>query len=173
MPIAAGSTATLLPLGRTETLQSDATAFDNSSEKPHALKTNNNKIIDHIASYDYMNNEKSRDSIDELPPAVPRYPNGRGSFMPGHVSRGSVALQAAAEGKIPKKEGLKMWRADEHHGVFGQGGRAKACLRCTICTLIFGIIVFAGIVAAFLLWVGVAPQTDDEHALIAAYSLSS
>ena len=103
---------------------------------------------------------------DYIPPAIPRYPNGRPgvgshhpkssvSFQPGHVSRGSVALLAAAEGKIPKKEGLKMWRSDEHHGTFTQGGKRRTCVRCCCCTIIFAIILVAGIVAAFLLWVRV------------------
>ena len=105
---------------------------------------------------------------DYIPPAIPRYPNGRPgvgshhpkssvSFQPGHVSRGSVALLAAAEGKIPKKEGLKMWRSDEHHGTFTQGGKRRTCIRCCCCTIIFAIILVAGIVAAFLLWVGALP----------------
>ncbi|KAL7007024.1 hypothetical protein EMMF5_003250 [Cystobasidiomycetes sp. EMM_F5] len=101
-----------------------------------------------------------REGYEDLPPAVPRFPNANGGhgrpssqFTPGHISRGSIALQAAAEGKIPKKEGLKMWRSDEHHGTFTRGGRAKTCLRCTCCTVICAFILIVGVCAAFLLWV--------------------
>ena len=86
------------------------------------------------------------------PPAVPRQPQ-TGGWQPGHVTRGSIALLAAAEGKIPKKEGLKMWRSDEHHGTFTAGGRRKTCFRCCCCTLVLAIIVIIGVIAAFLLWV--------------------
>jgi len=91
---------------------------------------------------------------DYIPPAIPRPRNANGEFTPGHLSRGSVALMAAAEGKIPKKEGLKMWRSDEHHGVFTAGGRRRAAMRCCCCTLIFAVILIVGIIAAFMLWVG-------------------
>ena len=49
-------------------------------------------------------------SSSDVPAAIPRYPNGRPdnahntkssvSFAPGHLSRGSVALLAAAEGNM-------------------------------------------------------------------------
>jgi len=101
---------------------------------------------------------KNNDSVDDLPVPIPRHQKDGSSrpasqFQPGHVSRGSVALLAAAEGKIPKKEGLKMWRSDEHHGTFTRGGKRKTCLRCCGCTILFTFILIVGIVAAFLLWV--------------------
>ena len=37
--------------------------------------------------------------------------------------------QMAAEGQIPKKEGLRMWRADEHAGALTRGGKGRACGR--------------------------------------------
>ena len=86
----------------------------------------------------------------DLTPPPPRPASG---WQPGHVTRGSVALLAAAEGKIPKKEGLKMWRSDEHHGVFTAGGRGKTCFRCCCCTIVLAIIIVIGVVASFLLWV--------------------
>ncbi|KAK9894361.1 hypothetical protein P389DRAFT_95495 [Cystobasidium minutum MCA 4210] len=92
-------------------------------------------------------------SLDYIPPAIPRPKDPNSKFKPGHVTRGSVALQAAIEGQIPKKEGLKMWRSDEHQGIFTAGGKRRAAMRCCCCTLIFAFILVVGIVAAFLLWV--------------------
>ena len=103
-------------------------------------------------------------SSNEIPAAIPRYPNGRPgaghnntkssvSFHPGHLSRGSVALLAAAEGQIPKKEGLRQWRKDEHQGIFTAGGKRRTCMRCCCCTIILALIIIVGVVASFLLWV--------------------
>lgn len=104
-------------------------------------------------------NSANINAVDYIPPAVPRRGKDGQPFTPGHVTRGSVALQAAIEGQIPKKEGLKMWRADEHTGVFTAGGKGRAAMRCCCCTLIFAVILIVGIVAAFLLWVSVAPPS--------------
>ncbi|GAA5862251.1 hypothetical protein JCM8547_007783 [Rhodosporidiobolus lusitaniae] len=69
------------------------------------------------------------------------------------VTRGSIAAQMAAEGQIPKKEGLRMWRKDEHAGALTRGGRARCCGRVFCCTIILVILILVGIVAAFFLWV--------------------
>ncbi|GJN88490.1 hypothetical protein Rhopal_001456-T1 [Rhodotorula paludigena] len=69
------------------------------------------------------------------------------------VTRGSIAAQLAAEGSIPKKEGLRMFRKDEHAGALTRGGRARCCGRVFCCTLILVILILVGIVAAFFLWV--------------------
>lgn len=102
------------------------------------------------------NNNNGRPSLDYIPPAIPRPKDPNSKFKPGHVTRGSVALQAAIEGQIPKKEGLKMWRSDEHQGTFTAGGKGRTAMRCCCCTLIFAFILVVGIIAAFLLWVGLA-----------------
>lgn len=99
-----------------------------------------------------MNNNDAKGE-EYIPPAVPRPRNNNKNFQPGHLSRGSIAIQAAAAGEIPKKEALKMWRSDEHHGTFTAGGKGRAAMRCCCCTLIFAVILIVGIVAAFLLWV--------------------
>ncbi|GAA5917151.1 hypothetical protein JCM8208_004851 [Rhodotorula glutinis] len=72
---------------------------------------------------------------------------------PVPVTRGSIAAQLAAEGSIPKKEGLRMFRKDEHAGALTRGGRARCCGRVFCCTLILAILILVGIVAAFFLWV--------------------
>ncbi|GAA5888040.1 hypothetical protein JCM6882_000259 [Rhodosporidiobolus microsporus] len=69
------------------------------------------------------------------------------------VTRGSIAAQMAAEGQIPKKEGLRMWRKDEHAGAMTRGGRARCCGRVFCCFLILAVLILVGIVAAFFLWV--------------------
>ncbi|KAK4058902.1 hypothetical protein OIO90_000348 [Microbotryomycetes sp. JL221] len=69
------------------------------------------------------------------------------------VTRGSIAAQMAAEGQIPKKEGLRLWRIDEHKGTFTRGGRGRCCGRVCCCALILALIVIVGIFAAFFLWV--------------------
>lgn len=55
----------------------------------------------------------------------------------------------AAEGQIPKKEGLRMWRSDEHRGTMLKGGRGRCCGRVCCCTIIIAIILIVGIVASF------------------------
>ncbi|KAH8915254.1 hypothetical protein BT69DRAFT_1286631 [Atractiella rhizophila] len=70
-----------------------------------------------------------------------------------HPNRGSVAAFAAAEGTIPKKEGLRMWRQEEHQGEFMKGGRKRMIGRCCCCTIVVIVILLVGIVAGFLLWV--------------------
>ena len=104
-----------------------------------------------------------RSSEDYIPPAIPRPRNSMAAGN-GQVSRGSVAIQAAAAGEIPKKEALKMWRSDEHHGTFTAGGKGRAAMRCCCCTLIFAVILIAGIVAAFLLWVGLVTCLLENRA---------
>ena len=65
------------------------------------------------------------------------------------VTRGSIAAQMAAEGQIPKKEGLRMYRKDEHAGALTRGGRARCCGRVLCCTIMLVILILVGIVAAF------------------------
>ncbi|GAA6026994.1 hypothetical protein JCM8097_006024 [Rhodosporidiobolus ruineniae] len=69
------------------------------------------------------------------------------------VTRGSIAAQMAAEGQIPKKEGLRMWRKDEHAGALTRGGRARCCGRVFCCTIFLAVLIVIAIVAAFFLWV--------------------
>jgi len=128
---------------------SSSTALQSSSHDDAMMNNNNN------------NNPSSLDYIP--PPAIPRPKDSNSKFKPGHVTRGSVALQAAIEGQIPKKEGLKMWRSDEHQGTFTAGGKGRTAMRCCCCTLIFAFILVAGVVAAFLLWVS---RLIQGHALI-------
>ncbi|CEQ39921.1 SPOSA6832_01480, partial [Sporobolomyces salmonicolor] len=73
---------------------------------------------------------------------------GAGAFEKSHlpVTRGSIAAQMAAEGQIPKKEGLRMWRKDEHAGALTRGGRARCCGRVLCCTIILVILIIVGIV---------------------------
>lgn len=86
-------------------------------------------------------------------------------------SRGSVAAQMAAEGAIPEKAGLRMWRSDEHSGAFLRGGKGKCCGRCCCCTMIVVALLLIGIVAGFLLWVrppnatfnGIEPPTAGNQ----------
>lgn len=66
------------------------------------------------------------------------------------VTRGSIAAQMAAEGQIPKKEGLRMWRSDEHAGALMKGGRLRCCGRVCCCSIILVILILVSIVAAFL-----------------------
>lgn len=69
------------------------------------------------------------------------------------VTRGSIAAQMAAEGQIPKKVGLKMYRKDEHAGALTRGGKARCCGRVVCCTIILVVLIIVSIVAAFFLWV--------------------
>jgi hypothetical protein len=55
----------------------------------------------------------------------------------------------AAEGQIPKKEGLRMWRSDEHAGALMKGGRGRCCGRVCGCSIILILIIFVSIVASF------------------------
>ena len=55
----------------------------------------------------------------------------------------------AAEGQIPKKVGLKMYRKDEHAGALTRGGKARCCGRVVCCTIILVVLIIVGIVAAF------------------------
>ncbi|KDE08120.1 hypothetical protein MVLG_01601 [Microbotryum lychnidis-dioicae p1A1 Lamole] len=68
------------------------------------------------------------------------------------VTRGSIAAQMAAEGQIPKKEGLRQWRTDEHKGTFTRGGKGRACCRVVCCIVLMFIIILVGVVTSFLLW---------------------
>lgn len=56
----------------------------------------------------------------------------------------------AAEGQIPKKEGLRMWRTDEHTGAFMKGGRGRCCGRVCCCSLILVLVILVSVVTAFL-----------------------
>lgn len=140
-----------------------ANAYELSREQSLGGETIGGNSMMH-SPYDEKLAAAAGTSSDGLPAAIPRYPNGRPapaehgskssvSFVPGHLSRGSVALLAAAEGNMPKKEALRIWRKDEHAGVFTAGGRRRTCMRCCCCTIIFALILVIGVVAAFLLWV--------------------
>ncbi|GAA5825462.1 hypothetical protein JCM10212_004838, partial [Sporobolomyces blumeae] len=91
------------------------------------------------------------------------------------VTRGSIAAQMAAEGQIPKKEGLRMYRKDEHAGALTRGGRARCCGRVVCCTLMLVVLIVVGIVAAFFLWVkppdvsfnGIEPPASGQEVSIA------
>lgn len=56
----------------------------------------------------------------------------------------------AAEGQIPKKEGLRMWRTDEHNGAFMKGGRGKCCGRVCLCSLVLVLVILISVITAFL-----------------------
>jgi hypothetical protein len=56
----------------------------------------------------------------------------------------------AAEGQIPKKEGLRMWRTDEHAGALMRGGRGKCCLRVCGCSIVLILVILVSVIAAFL-----------------------
>lgn len=58
--------------------------------------------------------------------------------------------QMAAEGAIPEKAGLRMWRSDEHAGAFTRGGKGRTCGRCCCCAVIMAILLIICIVSAFL-----------------------
>ncbi|EGG12700.1 uncharacterized protein MELLADRAFT_76315 [Melampsora larici-populina 98AG31] len=109
-----------------------------------------NQYDDHQSS-GYPIDEKS----DYPPPHTAQHlvPNPKSSF--NQNSRGSVAAQMAAEGAIPEKAGLRMWRSDEHSGAFLRGVA----------------LLLIGIVAGFLLWVrppnatfnGIEPPTAGNQ----------
>ncbi|KAH9454142.1 hypothetical protein Pst134EA_013229 [Puccinia striiformis f. sp. tritici] len=124
-------------------------------------------------------------TLDEKYPPNELYPPSTANIPADHPSmnqfnststfasptRGSVAAQMAAEGAIPEKAGLRMWRSDEHSGAFTRGGKSQSCRRCCCCTLIVIILLIVGIVAGFLLWVrppnatfnGIAPPTAGNQ----------
>ncbi|KAG0666579.1 hypothetical protein C6P46_004245 [Rhodotorula mucilaginosa] len=87
------------------------------------------------------------------------------------VTRGSIAAQLAAEGQIPKKEGLRMFRKDEHAGALTRGGRMRCCGRVFCCSIMLIVLILVGIVAAFFLWVkppdvtfrGIRPPTSGNE----------
>lgn len=96
-------------------------------------------------------NDYSTDDLESIKGGA--YPGG---FVPNSVdkngipvTRGSIAAQMAAEGQIPKKEGLRMYRKDEHAGALTRGGRARCCGRVVCCTIMLVILILVGIVAAF------------------------
>ncbi|GAA6006391.1 hypothetical protein JCM11491_004938 [Sporobolomyces phaffii] len=113
--------------------------------------------------HDYANNDDDYDP--ELKP--PTSATGVGVA----VTRGSIAAQMAAEGQIPKKVGLKMYRKDEHAGALTRGGRARCCGRVVCCTLMLVVLIIVGIVAAFFLWVkppdvsfnGIEPPSSGQE----------
>lgn len=70
-------------------------------------------------------------------------------FKPSAQTRGSMALQMAAAGEIPKKAGLRMWRSEEHQGVFLRGGKGRACGRCCLCSTILAILIIIAAICAF------------------------
>ncbi|KAA1102565.1 hypothetical protein PGTUg99_017051 [Puccinia graminis f. sp. tritici] len=102
------------------------------------------------------------------PPSMNQF-NSSSTFA--NPTRGSVAAQMAAEGAIPEKAGLRMWRSDEHSGAFTRGGKSQSCRRCCCCTTIVIVLLIVGIVAGFLLWVrppnatfnGIAPPTAGNQ----------
>lgn len=55
----------------------------------------------------------------------------------------------AAEGQIPKKEGLRMWRSDEHAGALLKGGRGRCCGRVCGCSIILVLVIVVGVIASF------------------------
>ncbi|GAA5989393.1 hypothetical protein JCM10908_001289 [Rhodotorula pacifica] len=87
------------------------------------------------------------------------------------VTRGSIAAQLAAEGQIKKKEGLRIFRKDEHAGALTRGGRARCCGRVFCCSVMLIVLILVGIVAAFFLWVkppyvsfrGIRPPTSGNE----------
>ncbi|GAA5871667.1 hypothetical protein JCM3774_003012 [Rhodotorula dairenensis] len=87
------------------------------------------------------------------------------------VTRGSIAAQLAAEGQIPKKEGLRMFRKDEHAGALTRGGRMRCFGRVFCCSFMLILLILVGIVAAFFLWVkppdvtfrGIRPPTSGNE----------
>ena len=74
---------------------------------------------------------------------------GQGEKAMNPVTRGSMAAQMAAEGQIPKKEGLRMWRSDEHAGALMKGGRGRCCGRVCCCSIILVIVLLVSIIASF------------------------
>jgi hypothetical protein len=64
--------------------------------------------------------------------------------------RGSIAASMAAAGEIPKKEGLRMWRSDEHVGELTRGGKRRTCLRFCCCFVVLLILLLVGIILGFL-----------------------
>ncbi|KAK4705342.1 hypothetical protein P7C70_g853, partial [Phenoliferia sp. Uapishka_3] len=91
---------------------------------------------------------------DQYPPVRDSVSGDYGGYekSTNPMTRGSIAAQMAAEGQIPKKEGLRMWRADEHAGALTRGGKGRACGRICCCSIILVIIILVSIVASFLLW---------------------
>ena len=71
-------------------------------------------------------------------------------MMPSKQKRASMAAQMAAEGQIPKRRGLRMWRSEERGGAFTRGGRGRTCGRCCCCTIVIVILLIVGIVCGFL-----------------------
>ncbi|GAA5844711.1 hypothetical protein JCM5353_005833 [Sporobolomyces roseus] len=126
-----------------------------------------------------------RNNTNQYPPQLNDYSTddlesikGGGGFVPNSVdkngipvTRGSIAAQMAAEGQIPKKEGLRMYRKDEHAGALTRGGRARCCGRVVCCTIMLVILILVGIVAAFFLWVkppdvsfnGIEPPSNGQE----------
>lgn len=68
---------------------------------------------------------------------------------PGSRADPSLFRQLAAEGQIPKKEGLRMFRKDEHAGALTRGGRMRCCGRVFCCSIMLIVLILVGIVAAF------------------------
>lgn len=55
----------------------------------------------------------------------------------------------AAEGQIPKKEGLRLFRTDEHAGGWLRGGKIRCCGRVTCCCLMLTIVIIISAVGSF------------------------
>lgn len=108
--------------------------------------------------------------LHEAPVGISHF-NSTTSTLPSSPTRGSVAAQMAAEGVIPEKAGLRMWRSDEHSGAFTRGGKSRSCGRCCGCASIIILLTVLGIIAGFLLWVrppnatfnGIAPPTAGNQ----------
>ncbi|KNZ62924.1 hypothetical protein VP01_1207g7 [Puccinia sorghi] len=121
----------------------------------------------HAESYPPANANLSPINLNEAAPT----PRLNTSSTYANPTRGSVAAQMAAEGAIPEKAGLRMWRSDEHSGAFTRGGKSQSCRRCCCCTFIVIILVIVGFIAGFLLWVrppnatfnGIAPPTAGNQ----------
>ncbi|GAA5900354.1 uncharacterized protein JCM6883_002819 [Sporobolomyces salmoneus] len=110
------------------------------------------------------------DDVESLKaPPMGGYGQTMSSGVP--VTRGSIAAQMAAEGQIPKKVGLKMYRKDEHAGALTRGGKFRCCGRVVCCTIMLVVLIIVGIVAAFFLWVkppdvsfnGIEPPSNGQE----------
>ncbi|KAM0754026.1 hypothetical protein T439DRAFT_169808 [Meredithblackwellia eburnea MCA 4105] len=110
-----------------------------SNEHPYAS-------TDGFAPHDFVGRDHASQR-DVYPPNSGEYEKGLNP-----VTRGSIAAQMVAEGQIPKKEGLKMYRADEHAGALFRGGKARCCGRVCVCSIILVLVILVSIVASFLLW---------------------
>ncbi|KAI8461524.1 hypothetical protein BY996DRAFT_8404662 [Phakopsora pachyrhizi] len=128
----------------------------------------------YAGNYDYDEKSYHHNLQNQYPPSpnpISLDPPGFGGTALNTPTRGLVAAQMAAEGAIPEKAGLRMWRSDEHSGAFTRGGKGKCCGRCCCCTTIVIAVIIVGIIAGFLLWFrppnatfnGIAPPTAGNQ----------